>query len=83
MAKKMTIEDLARIVQGGFEEMREEFKDVREHLRLIDGRLDIIEQELMDIKKKLNEVIYRNEYELLKERVDRIEKIVGAIKKRY
>lgn len=54
MAKKMTIEDLARVVQDGFYDARNEMNEFREEIkdqfRLIDGRLDIIEKIIGAIK---------------------------------
>lgn len=78
---KVTTEDLARMVQNGFETMEKGFADIKEWQRLTDGRLDVIEMELMDIKKKLEHVIYRHEFEYLKERVQRLEKVLISKKK--
>ncbi len=76
--KNITIETLAEMVQSGFEGVHEEmdkrFEEVHEHLRIIDGRLDAMEIELMDIKKHLERMTTREEYEALKERVEALEK---------
>ncbi len=85
--KNITIETLAVMVQNGFEGvdkrfdgMDKRFEEVHEHLRIIDGRLDAMEMELMDIKKKLDNIVYRHEYEILKERVTLLEKKIGKSK---
>ena len=79
---KVTTEDLAGMVQRGFDDMREEFNKTKDWQRLTDGRLDAIEMELIDIKKKLENVIYRHELEFLKERVQKIEKYLTLNKKK-
>ncbi|MBI2406578.1 MAG: hypothetical protein HYV25_03290 [Candidatus Harrisonbacteria bacterium] len=77
---KVTIEDLARMVQEGFGaltgEMNSRFDDIVQWRKFVNGRFDVIEIELMDIKKRLDEVIYRREFEVLKDRVERLEKIL-------
>lgn len=82
---KVTIEDLAGMVQGGFDDMRGEmnkrFDKIEDWQRLANGRFDVLEMELMDIKKKLDEVIYRNEFEHLRERVERLEHLLTQKKK--
>ncbi len=85
--KNITIETLAVMVQNGFEGvdkrfdgMDERFEEVHEHLRIVDGRFDAIEMELIDIKKKLDNIVYRHEYEALKERITLLEKKVGKQK---
>lgn len=76
--KIITIEALAGMVQEGFEDMRGEmnkrFDVVDEGLVIVDGRLSAIEMELMDIRKKLDNIVYRHEYEMLKDRVVALEK---------
>jgi len=82
---KVTTEDLARMVQNGFEEVKGEmhrrFDKMEDWQRLTDGRLDAIEMELMDIKKKLASVIDRQEFEILRERVQHLEKVLIGKKK--
>lgn len=91
MAKnnKTTIEHLAGMVQGGFEGVDKKFEGVDKKLdlltddmRLVRDRLDAIEMELIDIKKKLENVIDRREFEVLKERVHRLERILANNKKK-
>lgn len=81
---KMTIDGLARMVKAGFDgvinknEFQEFWKENREDHRLFDGRLDVIESEILDIKKKLDNIIYRHEFELIKDRIAYLEKVVAT-----
>jgi len=43
--------------------------------------LDAIELELLDIKKKLDNIIYRHEFEILRDRVKNLEGRLTAIRK--
>jgi predicted nuclease with TOPRIM domain len=83
-----TIEDLALMTQRGFESVDRRFEAVEVRLdrvegRLdrIEGRLDAIEMELSDIKKRLREMPTMQEFELLKERVSRLEKELAQARK--
>lgn len=91
MAKqKTTIDDLAALVQRGFSEADKKMYDkidgfraeVREEFKDVNGRLDAIEVEILDIKKKIDNVIYRHEFESLKDRVAYLEKLLTAKKSR-
>jgi len=68
------------MVQEGFgaltNGMNSRFDDIAKWQKFVNGRFDVLEIELMDIKKRLEEVIYRNEFEHLRERVERLEKIL-------
>lgn len=74
MIKKIvTIEKLAVMVQKGFEGttgdlqvVKEDLQAVKEDTNLIKSRLDSIEMEILDIRKKLENIVYRHEYEILK-----------------
>jgi predicted nuclease with TOPRIM domain len=46
MSKKMTIEDLAIMIQGEFKVIHSEIKDIKGRLTRIEGRLDRIEERL-------------------------------------
>jgi len=72
--KTITIETLAGMVQKGFEGVDKQFMVTNEEIRFLGGKIDGIEMELMDIKKRLDNVVYRHEYEILKERVVLLEK---------
>jgi len=86
MVKKTTIEDLAGMVKIGFDETTENMeglkKEMRAEFRLVDGRLDVIESEIMDIRKKLDNIIYRHEFEIIKDRLANLEKRVTTLKGR-
>ena len=70
---KATIEDLAGMVQKGFAEVNEKVDKLgiktEDGLKDVSNRLDVLEHELLSIKKDLENVIYRHEFELIKERV--------------
>lgn len=87
--KKMTTEDLAGMMKREFDQMTERFDGMdrrfdkaEEWQKHTDGRLDGIEMELIDIKKKLETVIDRHEFEILKDRVGRLEKRVALFGKK-
>ena len=48
--------------------------------RDVGGKLDAIEMELSDIKKKLENIVYRHELEAVKERISELERKVGIRK---
>lgn len=72
--KKITNEDLARMVQNGFDEMKGR---VDKRFDKVESRLDILEQGQEDIKLKLDNVAYRFELEDLEKRVERLELKTG------
>lgn len=93
MAKKVTLDNVARMVKGGFDEINDKFDEAhseisdfraetKENFNLVDGRLDVLELELISIKKKLDNVIYRHEFELLKDKVATLEKRFAAAHKK-
>jgi hypothetical protein len=59
--EKVTIEDLARMVQGGFEEMKGEFNEIKDRLNTIEKliladhkmRIEKLEVGLKDLKDLL------------------------------
>lgn len=81
-----SVDDLARMTQNGFQEMDKKFSnrfdDVDKRLDRIDNRLDLIESELHDVKEALFKVIYRHEFELLKDRVTELEKKLAEARKK-
>lgn len=105
MAKKgITIDDLAGMVQEGFNGVDERFdglrgemtrrfevvdkrfddmsSDISSRFNFVGSRLDVIETELSDIRKKMDNIVYRHEFEYLKERVEKLEaRLVGTKKK--
>ncbi len=85
--EEFTLNDLARMVQEGFSEMNQRFDKrfdgVDAELKDIKDRLFAIESEIIEIKKKLQSVIHRHEFEYLKERVEGLEKELANIKKRH
>lgn len=81
MMKNMTLEKLAVMIQKGFEETNAEFMVVKEDMVLIKQRLDSMELELLYIKKQLDNIVYRHEYEMLKDRVSVLEKKLSLRKR--
>ncbi|OGY64220.1 MAG: hypothetical protein A3I89_02365 [Candidatus Harrisonbacteria bacterium RIFCSPLOWO2_02_FULL_41_11] len=85
---KVTIEKLAIMVQGGFSEVGKRldkhdknFEEIKEWQRFADGKFDVLEHELLSIKRDLENVIDRREFEVLKERVGRLERVLVNKKK--
>jgi len=84
------IDDLAIMVQGGFSEVGKRldkhdknFEEIKEWQHLADGKFDVLEHELLNIKKDLENVIYRHEFENIKERVKDLEiQLAAALKKK-
>jgi hypothetical protein len=79
MAKeKITIDDLARLVVNGHEELKKEFSSrfdqVDSRLDRVENRLTRVEQGQEDIKLRLDNVAYRFELNDLNKRVMVLEK---------
>jgi len=84
---KVRTEDLAVMVQKGFEETNSNFnslsKEVSDGFKDANNKLDVLEHELLSIKKDLENVIYRHEFELIKERVKNLEtRVATALSKK-
>ena len=70
--KKTTIDDLARMVNKGFEETAKS-KEVNARFDKVDIRLDNLEQGQEEIKPRQDNAAYRFEVEDLKKRVKKLE----------
>jgi len=68
--KETTTDDLAVMINRGFEQTREDFKQV-------DKRLGSLENGQEEIKLSLNNVAYRFELVELQKRVERLEKKIA------
>ena len=55
-------------------EMNERFNKIDDDIRYIHGSLDLIRQEVTEIKTKLGHVVYQDELENLRRRVEKLEK---------
>ena len=75
-----TIEPLATAIQADFGRMDERFDKIETRLRNINNRLDALELEILDIKKTLNNIVYRHEFELLKDRLTEVEKKLAKVR---
>lgn len=93
--KKITIDDLARMVKEGFDETarKDELAALRGDVDSLSGdvgsfqkwtmrRFDAIDTDLKTIKKHLTGVVYRNEFEKLETRVKDIEDLLAVATKR-
>ena len=89
--KKVTLEKLAEMIQGGFagtderfekvatkEEMQERFNKVDDDISWIHGSLDVLRREISEIRNELGKVVYRHELEALQARVATLEKKLGV-----
>lgn len=84
MAKKTTIEELARMVKAGFDETATKH-EVRAGFQLLTDSLDLIRQDVHDIKPTLGPLVrYAATMEEkvlnLEKRVERVERKVGIAK---
>jgi hypothetical protein len=61
-------------------EMREGLIKVHDDIVWTHGSLDVLRKEIAEIKENLKNVIYRHEFESLKNRISEIEKKVGIKK---
>lgn len=83
--KKITIEDLARMVKEGFDEVTSVMarKDSLEAFqRWTMRRFDMIDADLKIIRKQLDRVVFRQEFEKLEARVKDIEDLLAVVAKR-
>lgn len=70
LASKKEIHDEFGKVYGRFNKIDDE-------ITWIHGSLELIQREVSEIKEKLKNIIYRHEFETLKNRIEAIEKKVG------
>src|SRR3989339_713738 len=61
-------------VDNRFEKIDERFNKIDDDIRYIHGSLDLIRQEVTEIKTKLGHVVYQDELENLRRRVEKLEK---------
>lgn len=73
MVKKLTIDDLGTMVKHGFDEMDNNFKEIR-------GDIKNLKQGQENIELKLSNVAYRFELEEVKQRVMVLEQKLGVKK---
>lgn len=89
--ENMTIDDLARLVQGGFDginkQMRDGFNLVDEGLNGVEsdtkylrGWADVLDRRIDEIKQQLDKVVYRHELDALRKRVEKLEEMVRSVK---
>lgn len=81
MAKKVTIEDLARMVKKGFDETATK-ADITALEKWATRRFDLVDLKLREIDKRLRNVVYRHEFESLEGRVKDLEDLFAVASKR-
>ena len=79
--EKTTIDDLARMVKGGFDEMTGKFGEVNGHLKAVDSKLDHLDARMgrmeADLGQIKGEIVYKFEFEDLEGRVKYVETKLG------
>jgi archaellum component FlaC len=73
--KTLTIDDLALMVQKGFDESNGRFDR-------LDDQFTGIDHDLKAIRKQLTGVVYRHEFETLEERVKELENMLAMPQKK-
>ena len=75
MAKDITTEKLAQMIQKGFESQDKKIESVKNELKNeLKKTQAVLRLELEDISSKLNNVVYRFEFEDLEKRVIKLER---------
>ncbi len=77
--KSITIEDLARMIQKGFEETKREVVNLEKWSK---RRFDNVDEELKNIRKQLTGIVYRQEFEKLETRVKDLEDLLAVVGKK-
>lgn len=70
--KNTTIDDLAIMINNGFEKTV-----TKEQFETLDFRMVKVEKDLKDIKKQLTDIVYRSEFDELRERVKDLENLLA------
>jgi len=83
--KKISIDDLAVMINRGFEAVDKRFDELDERFKAVDSRLDAVEKRLglvetgqEDVKLRISEVAYRFELNQLEKRMEVLEQKVGV-----
>lgn len=71
-----SIESFARIVSKGFGGVDKRFDGVDKRFDEVDKRFDLVEERLDKIEGKLEGIVYRNEFEQLKAKLEALESMV-------
>lgn len=78
---EVSIDDLAAMVSAGFTEVRDQISSLRDNVKQrfdgVDGRFDRLERDLAEVKYLLTDVVRRDEFLELKERVEQVERRLG------
>ncbi len=69
------------MVSAGFTEVRDQISSLRDNVKQrfdgVDGRFDRLERDLAEVKYLLTDVVRRDEFLELKERVEQVERRLG------
>ena len=71
--------DIAEIKKD-VKEIKEDLTITKEDLTITKDKVFVIESEILDVKKKLENIVYRHELEAVKDRIAEIEKRAGIKK---
>jgi predicted DNA-binding ArsR family transcriptional regulator len=78
---EVSIDDLAAMISTGFTEVRDQISSLRDNVEQrfnrVDGRFDRLERDLAEVKYLLTDVVRRDEFLELKERVEQVERRLG------
>jgi len=79
--KTVTLEDLARMVAGGFEETKEQVENLDGKVENLEKwakmRFDNVDRELKEVRKQLTGIVYRYEFDHLEDRVKDLESLLA------
>lgn len=85
--KKITLDGLARMIKKGFDGVDENFDSVNKNFKSVNKRFNSVENRLGRLEKnqkiiltKLEDIVYRGEFEELESRVRELERLVLAVK---
>ena len=79
--RELSLDDLAGMVSTGFSEVQNQISGLRSEVEQrfdgVERRLDHVERDLAEVKYLLTDVVRRDEFLDLKERVEEVERRIG------
>ncbi len=78
---KVTIEDLARMVQNGFDKNVEQHQQIFDRLKRMGNRMEKVENNQNKMMADLENVVHKDKFEKLERRVEKLEELVTSVKK--
>jgi len=70
----------SKLTEKDVKEIKEDLTITKEDLTITKDKVFVIESEILDVKKKLENIVYRHELEAVKDRIAEIEKRAGIKK---